>query len=172
MNVVQAPDQRLRAKTKAVKKITPELLHTIRQMVKVTKTFVDPEGVGLASTQVGLDGQFFVAKKEDLTFKAFFNPKITKYSKQTKIYTEGCLSIPNYWGEVTRHTWVDVVYTDEKGEVQKERLKGLMAHIYQHEVDHLHGKLFMDLVLEQKGRLYKVVGKDRAGADVFEEVPL
>jgi peptide deformylase len=172
MQVVQAPDQKLRVKTKPVKKITPDLLKTIKEMVKLTKTFVDPEGVGLASTQVGLDGKFFVSKQTDGSFKPFFNPRIFKYSKATKVYTEGCLSIPNYWGEVTRHTWVDVSFMDEKGQHQTTRLKGLMAHIFQHEVDHLHGKLFMDLVLEQKGKLYKVVGKDRAGADVFEEVPL
>lgn len=172
MQVVKAPDQKLRIKTKPIKKVTPELLKIIREMIKLTKTFIDPEGVGLASTQVGLDGQFFVAKLESGQFKAFFNPKITKYSKAVKVYTEGCLSIPNYWGEVTRNIWVDVHFMDEKGNQVNERLKGLMAHIFQHECDHLQGKLFMDLVLEQKGRLFKVIGKDRAGADVFEEVPL
>jgi peptide deformylase len=61
---------------------------------------------------------------------------------------------------------------NENGDIIKERLKGLSAHIYQHECDHLDGKLFMDHILQQKGRLFKVVGKDRAGGDIFEEVPL
>lgn len=172
MQVVQAPDSRLRVNTKPIKKITPDLLKEIRQMIKLTKTFVDPEGVGLASTQVGEDGAYFVGMKKDNSFAAYFNPEIVKSSKTIKVLTEGCLSIPNYWGEVKRHTWVDVKYVNEKGETIKERLKGLEAHIFQHEVDHLKGKLFMDHILEQKGRLFKVVGKDRAGGDVFEEVPL
>lgn len=172
MQVVMAPDPRLRVKTKYINKVTPALIKTVKEMIKLTKTFTDPEGVGLASTQVGLDEEFFVAKLEDNTFKAFFNPKIVKLSKKTKVFTEGCLSIPNYWGEVFRHIWVDVEYIDEKNQKVKERMRGLMAHIFQHEVDHLNGKLFMDLILEQKGRLFKVIGKDRAGGEVFEEVPL
>ena len=172
MQVVKAPDQRLRVQTKPVKQITPQIKKTIEEMVRVTKTFVDPEGVGLASTQVGLDGQFFVSKMEDESFKAFFNPRILKLSKKTKLMLEGCLSIPNFWGEVTRHVWVDAEYTDIDGNIVRERMTGLLAHIYQHEVDHLQGKLFMDHILEQKTKLYKVVGRDRAGSEIFEEVSL
>jgi peptide deformylase len=175
MQVIQAPDNRLRVSTKPVRKIDNSLRQTIGKMIKLTQTFKDPEGVGLASTQIGQSEQYFIAlvdEAEKKVFKAFFNPKILKFSKKTKVMTEGCLSIPNYWGEVKRHTWVNVSYMDEKGKTVKERLSCLTAHIFQHEVDHLNGKLFMDHVLEQKGRLFKVVGKDRAGADVFEEVPL
>lgn len=172
MHVVKAPDPKLRVQTKVINQITPTIKNTVDEMVRLTKTFVDPEGVGLASTQVGLDGQFFVSKMEDETFKAFFNPKIMKLSKKTKLMLEGCLSIPNFWGEVNRHVWVDAEYTDIEGSKIRERMTGLMAHIYQHEVDHLQGKLFMDHILEQKTKLYKVVGKDRAGSEVFEEVAL
>lgn len=172
MQIVIAPDNKLRVKTKPVRKFSPRLSQIIKEMIKLTKTFIDPEGVGLASTQIGLDEQFFVAKMEEGTFKAFFNPIILRTSKVTKVYTEGCLSIPNYWGEVTRHLWVDVKYQDISGQVIKERLKGLEAHIYQHECDHLQGKLFMDHVLEQKSKLFKVLGKDKTGADIYEQVPL
>ncbi len=157
MHVVKAPDQKLRVQTKPIKKITPDLKKTIDEMVKLTKTFVDPEGVGLASTQVGLDGQYFVAKMEDGSFKAFFNPIILKFSKKTKVMLEGCLSIPNFWGEVNRHVWVDGEYTDIDGNTVRERMTGLMGHIYQHEVDHLNGKLFMDHILEQKTKLYNIL---------------
>ncbi len=171
MEVVIAPDQKLRVKTKAVKKIAPGLLETIKQMVKVTKKYVDPEGVGLASTQIGKDEQFFIAKMNDNKFKAFFNPQILKYAKKTRVYFEGCLSIPDYYGNVTRPIWVQVSYMDQKGQTHKEKLTGIEAWIFQHEYDHLQGKLFMDKIMEQKSRLFKVVGKDRAGADIFEEVP-
>lgn len=172
MDVVIAPDNRLRVKTRPVKKISPALLQTIKEMVKLTKNFVDPEGVGLAATQVGNNEQYFIAKLEDGKFKAFFNPKILKYSKKTKFFMEGCLSIPNYWGEITRPVWVDVSYIDTNGLQVQERLTGFLAWVFQHEVDHLQGRLFMDLLMEQRGKLFKVVGKDRAGADIFEQVPL
>lgn len=141
-------------------------------MVKLTKSFIDPEGVGLASTQIGEDGQFFVAKQKDGKFIACFNPKIVKTSKKTKQFLEGCLSIPNYWGQVVRPIGVTVSYQDEEGQEVKTDLKGLQALIFQHEYDHLQGKLYMDHVLAQKGRLFKVTGRDRAGAEIFEEVPL
>lgn len=172
MKVVIAPDQRLRAQTKPVKKINPKYQEVIRGMVKLTKTFIDPEGVGLASTQIGESGQYFIMKMDDGSFRAVFNPKIIKYSKKTRVYFEGCLSIPNYYGEVTRPISVTVSYQDIDGQTHKEMLTKIEAWIFQHEYDHIQGKLFMDLVHEQKGRLFKVAGKDKAGAEIFEEVAL
>ena len=170
MQVVKAPDTRLRFKTKPVKKITPELLKTIQQMVKLTKTYTDPEGVGLASTQIGESEQYFILKEKSGSFKTVFNPQILKYSPKTKIYFEGCLSIPNYYGEVSRSTSVTVSYQDPQGKKVQEILKGLEAWIFQHEYDHLQGKLFIDYVMANKGKLYHVVGRDRAGGEIFEEV--
>lgn len=181
--LVLAPDNRLRVKTKPVKKFSDKYKNIIKEMVKLTKTFIEPEGVGLASTQIGLDGQYFIAKserrdkrliakKEDRSFVAVFNPKILSYSKKTKQVFEGCLSIPNFWGELVRPVGVTVSYQDGDGNEHTEKLTGLDAHIFQHEYDHLQGKLFMDLLMEQKGRLFKIVGKDKTGADVFEEVTL
>jgi len=172
LQLVKAPDNKLRVKTRPVKKITGGHLQTIKEMIKLTKTFMDPEGVGLASTQVGLDEQFFVSKKEDGTFRAYFNPKVIAFSKTSKKMVEGCLSIPNYWGEIVRPIAVTVEYLNEKGEKVQEKLTGLEAHVFQHECDHLEGKLFMDKVLEQKARLFKVVGRDRTGSEVVEEVAL
>jgi peptide deformylase len=172
MEVVIAPDQRLRIKTKPVKKITPELTKVIREMVKLTKTFKDPEGVGLASTQIGESEQYFVTKTKSGAFKAIFNPLIKSYTKKTRVFFEGCLSIPDYYGEVTRPIGVTVEYTDENGKKINRKLAGIEAWIFQHEYDHLQGKLFVDYVLEQKSRLFKVVGKDKAGAEIFEEVEL
>lgn len=172
MQVVYAPDPKLRIQTKPVKKISPALLQTLKEMVKLTKTFKDPEGVGLASTQVGLDGAFFVAKKEDEGFLMIINPEILSFGKRTKTYFEGCLSTPNLWGEVKRHLQIKVKYQDESGQTHTETFKGLMAHIFQHEIDHINGIIFQDKVLQQEGRFYKFSGKDKAGQDTFEEINL
>ncbi len=170
MKVVTAPDPRLRAKTKMVKKITPQLLQTIKEMEKVTNSFKDPEGVGLASTQIGQGEQYFISKNKDGSFKAVFNPKILSLSPKKKVYLEGCLSILNYYGEVTRSLTVKVSYQNAQGQQITETLRGLDAWIFQHEYDHLQGRLFIDHVMENKTRLFKVVGKDRAGAEIFEEI--
>lgn len=172
MELIIAPNSVLRIQTKPIKKVSPNLLKTIKEMIKLTKTFIDPEGVGLASTQIGQNGQYFVAKTNDGKFKAFFNPKTISTSKKTKKMMEGCLSIPNHWGEVSRNVWIKVTYLNEAGKQVEERLTGLIAHIFQHECDHLIGKLFVDRVLQDKGKLYKVIGKDKAGDDIYQEIPI
>lgn len=171
MQVVQAPDKKLRVQTKPIKKINPTLLNTLRQMVKLTKTFKNPEGVGLASTQVGLEESFFVAKDGERFIKVI-NPKAISFSKKTKTYFEGCLSVKDMWGEVKRHLSIKVSYQDESGKTINKTLRGVLAWIFQHEIDHLNGILFSDRVLQQKGRFYKYTGKDKTGTDLFEEVSL
>lgn len=171
MQIVKAPDPRLRVKTKPVKKINPGLLKTLKDMVKLTKTFKDPEGVGLASTQVGLEESFFVAKNGK-DFISVVNPKILSKGKRTRRFFEGCLSVPNMWGEVNRPTTITVSYQNTRGKTVTVSLKGILAWIFQHEVDHLNGILFADCVLEQKGRFYKFTGKDKTGTDMFEEVEI
>lgn len=172
MQVVLAPDVKLRIQTKRIKKITPALVQTLKEMVKLTRTFKDPEGVGLASTQVGLDGAFFVAKKEDGTFLTVINPQIISHGKAVKKYFEGCLSTPNLWGEVKRHLQIKVSYLDETGQTHTKTVKGLLAHIFQHEIDHINGIIFQDKVLQQGNKFYKFTGKDKTGADTFEEITI
>lgn len=171
MQVVKAPDQRLRVQTKPVKKINGALTQTLNEMVALTKTFKDPEGVGLAATQVGLEGSFFVAK-DDKHFISVINPKIISVGKRTKKYFEGCLSVPNMWGEVKRALNIKVTYQDTNGKTATKSLTGIPAWIFQHEIDHLNGVLFSDRVLQQKGKFYKFTGKDKTGTDTFEEVTL
>lgn len=170
--VVKAPDSKLRVKTKLVKKIGPALSNIIKDMIKTTLSFKDPEGVGLASTQIGKDERYFVGMIGGKKLKAFINPQITWMSKKTKSYFEGCLSIPNYWGEAIRALSIKATYQDLEGNQHQETLKGVDAWIFQHEVDHLHGVLFVDRVLEQKGRFFKFVGKDKRGEDQFEQVSI
>ena len=178
MEVVKAPNSKLRIKTKPVKKISPALLKTLKEMIKLTKTFKDPEGVGLAATQVGLTERFFVAKtlpagsQGGKEFIIVINPKILSLSKKTKTYFEGCLSTPDIWGEVKRHLSIKVSYLDESGKPITTLLKGVLAWIFQHEVDHLDGILFQDRVLQQKGKFYRFTGKDKTGKDIFEEINL
>ncbi|MBI2597127.1 peptide deformylase [Candidatus Daviesbacteria bacterium] len=192
LKVVKAPDSRLRIQCKQVKKFNPSLLDTLKEMVKLTQTFQDPEGVGLAATQVGLKESFFVARIHDSKnipppepgqrssrwknynkdFVAIINPKILSYSKATKTYFEGCLSVLNIWGQLKRHISIKVAYQDINGNQVTKTLKGIAAWIFQHEVDHLNGILFSDRVLEQKGRFYKFIGKDKTGTDMFEEITI
>lgn len=175
IKLLRAPDPKLRTILKPVKKITPALGQTCRQMIKLTKTFVDPEGIGLAANQIGLGERFFVAKmgpSKKGQFKAYVNPQILSLSKKTKKYFEGCLSIPSYWGEVKRSTSIKVSFQDETGKSHQATFKGNNAWVFQHEMDHLDGVIFPDRVLQQKGRFFKHTGKDSTGQDVYQEMTL
>lgn len=171
MQIVIAPNQILRSKAKLVTKVSLHHLSMVQEMIKIASKFKDPEGVGLAAPQVGILERFFIAKFDD-SFKAFFNPEILFYGKRIKKFLEGCLSIPDYYGEVMRPTLIKVKYQNTEREIVYQRLTGLAAMVFQHEFDHLEGRLFVDYVMEQKSKLYKVVGKDKAGSDIFEEVVL
>lgn len=172
MTVLRAPDPRLRTKTKIVKKITPQLLKAAKDMIKLASSFRDPEGVGLSSNQIGRSERFFVAKISDGNFEIVINPEILSASKRTKTFFEGCLSVPDYYGETRRPISVKVSYINKDGQKIEKKLKGNPAWIFQHEFDHINGVLFVDRVLEQKGRMFKFTGKDKTGNDIFEEVRL
>lgn len=161
----------------------------VEEMKKALLSAKDPIGVGLAAPQVGYSLRIFIAKP---TLKSpilvFINPKIvssikykvlsikndpilnTKYKiHNTKL--EGCLSLPNIWGEVKRTPSIKISYMDEKGKKYSKEFNGFIATIIQHEMDHLQGILFTKRVLEQKGTLYKS-HKDEKGEDVFEEIEI
>lgn len=111
------------------------------------------DGVGLAAPQVNVPLQIFIVSKRVLKGKdksldkdiVCINPKIVKFSKTKKwLDGEGCLSVRWYYGRVLRSTNVTLEYFDEFGQKQSRGAGGLLAHIFQHECDHLQGELFID----------------------------
>ena len=105
-------------------------------------------GIGLAASQVGENVCLFVihpdfAEEAD-GHLVYLNPQITKISRGLIEQEEGCLSLPETWGTVSRSAKVTVKAQDENGEKFKVRAKGLLARLFQHEVDHLSGTLFID----------------------------
>jgi peptide deformylase len=76
--------------------------------------------------------------------RAFINPEVVWESEQKSVYDEGCLSIPDQYGEVIRPAQVRIKFQDEKGETHEELFDGLDSHCVQHEIDHLNGVLFID----------------------------
>lgn len=105
-------------------------------------------GIGLSANQIGLDLNVFVAEVPDpdggMKFYAVFNPKFEKLSEEKVIFEEGCLSVPETWGQVERPERVVLSGFDKRGKPVKFKAWGLLARIFQHEMDHLSGKLFID----------------------------
>jgi peptide deformylase len=166
-------------------RIDQSILKLIEQMKKVLLSASDPKGVGLAAPQVGKSLKIFLAKPTDKSaIMTFINPEIVQISpdksniekseKENESKTEkleGCLSLPNIWGPVLRSPLLTLEFFDEKGTKHKQKFKGFMATIIQHETDHLNGVLFPKRVLEQSGTLYKS-HKNKKGEDEFEEIEI
>lgn len=117
-----------------------EIDDLVREM---DKSMQEADGIGLSANQVGLDMRVFVARW-DGKFYAVFNPEIKEASKEKTLIEAGCLSIPNKYGEVERAESVVLHGYNKQGKKIKIRAWGMLAHIFQHEVDHLQGKLFTD----------------------------
>jgi len=100
-------------------------------------------GIGLSANQVGLEWRMFIANYRN-KFYAIFDPVISKHSVEKETLEEGCLSIPETFVEVPRYLWITLEGLDQNGKKIKIRTSGIMARIFQHELDHLNGKLITD----------------------------
>ncbi len=146
--VLTEPNQTLRKTSKAVsvKKIkTPEMAELLADMVETMKK---ENGVGVAAPQIGINERIFIAQTPNGP-KAFINPKIVEKSFKIMDYEEGCLSVPGVktkrkWGKTKRHRSVTVKALDDNGEEFEMKGTGLLSVIFQHEIDHLDGTLFID----------------------------
>jgi len=129
----------LREKAEPVVKIDSELKKLVQEMKKIMKKH---EGLGLAANQVGVKKRVFVMEVEGKNYVCI-NPVIVK-KKGEKLMEEGCLSVPEKWGEVPRAEEVILKYQNLWGKEKTLKAKGLLAQVIQHEVDHLDGILFID----------------------------
>ena len=120
---------------------------------RMLATVKDEQGVGIAAPQVGLNIKAIWVQrfdKEGKPFEFFVNPEIKWMSSALRLGAEGCLSIPNERGEVYRSLVIDLAYETLEGEKKRELVEGFTAVIFQHEYDHLIGKLFTERIKEQK----------------------
>lgn len=127
------------------KKFQRELRVTLEKMKKL---MVSVQGIGLSANQAGIPYRFFVARAADkdgkMKFYSAMNPKIIKIGKTKEAIEEGCLSVPMKFGPVDRAVSLTLECYNLQGKKIKIEAKGLLARIFQHETDHLDGKLFID----------------------------
>lgn len=115
---------------------------------KMREAMHKANGVGLSANQIGIPYRVFVAQVPDaqghMKFYSLFNPKIEKPSEETETLEEGCLSIPETFGPVERAYRLTLAAQDKTGKKVKIKAWGLLARVFQHEMDHLNGRLFID----------------------------
>lgn len=132
-------DPVLRERTTPVPEVTDELRALIDAMFE---TMYAAEGIGLAAPQVGRSERLFVADVDGTPY-VFVNPEIVASEGMDRA-EEGCLSIPEIFGDVNRPDWVHARALDRDGKPFEIEARGLLARCIQHELDHLDGKLFID----------------------------
>jgi peptide deformylase len=141
-------DPILREGTKPVAAITAEVQRLIDDMFE---TMYAARGIGLAAPQVGRSERLAVVDVDDEPM-VLINPEILESSSATEKAEEGCLSIPDVYGDVERPKGVRVRAMDRDGNVFEREASGLLARCMQHEIDHLHGKMFIDYMSVLKKR--------------------
>jgi peptide deformylase len=144
LKILYLPDERLRKVSSPVVEFNDELQTLIDDMFE---TMYQAHGVGLAAPQVGVNIRLSVvdvSEKRDQR-QVFINPEIIE-SHGLEKYKEGCLSVPGAMEIVERSSKIKVKALDRHGQAFEMECEGLLAECLQHEIDHLNGKLFIDLL--------------------------
>lgn len=157
LDIVTLPDKILRQKARPVTRFDDELQQLIDDMIE---TMREAPGVGLAAPQIGRSIRLAVIEtlpdideegneiEGSRELFAIINPEISWRSRKMVDGIEGCLSIPGYVGEVERHEEIRLRALDRYGKPLKLKVKGWTARIFQHEIDHLNGVLYIDQLTE------------------------
>ena len=144
LKIVKVGDDVLRKKCRPVEEITPKIIRLLDDM---TQTMRDANGVGLAAPQVGILRRIVVIEVEEGNVIELINPKIIAYAGE-QVGNEGCLSVPGKWGTVSRPMHVTVRATNRHGEEFELTGSELLARAICHELDHLDGKLYIDIATD------------------------
>ena len=144
--IITLPHPTLRRKARKVTNFGPKLQTLIDDMVE---TLRDAPGVGLAAPQIDVPVRVIVIEfghEEEVPLKlhVVINPEIQRLSKDTMLGVEGCLSMPLILGEVDRSVEATISGQNRRGQPVKLKTKGWLARIFQHEIDHLNGVMFID----------------------------
>ncbi len=157
LDIIILPDKILRQKARPVTRFDDDLQQLIDDMIE---TMREAPGVGLAAPQIGKSLRLTVIEtlpevdeegneiEDSRDLYVIANPEITWRSRNMVDGIEGCLSIPGYVGEVERHEEIRVRALDRHGKSLKLKVNGWTARIFQHEIDHLNGVLYIDQLTE------------------------
>lgn len=167
--IVMYPDEVLRKKMPEVKLVS-DVASKVNELKAVLEA--SKNGAGLAASQLGFEARFFGLKTEKKV-NVLINPKILAvYGQKTypiivgegekdEDFLEGCLSFPDLYGTVKRYLKIEVSWQEISGDKfinKKKTMNGFEAIVFQHELDHIDGVLFIDHIKEDQGKLYKFIG--------------
>ena len=164
-DIISLPNEHLRQRSKKVGLIDDNIKALISNMQEATLDWEDSRehevGVALASIQLDKPLRVVIIRnnfnnKKDRSFSVFINPSITKYEGEVAEDYEGCLSVPNLYGKVPRNAKVRIKALDENGNPIRLKAEGFLARVFQHEIDHTNGIVFIDHIKEDPEAFYRL----------------
>jgi peptide deformylase len=181
--IVLSDNPLLRKKSRRVRRVDPTLQELTDDMVE---TMHAANGIGLAAIQIGVPERVIVVQlpeeeneegeqeegksPEDGELYVIINPQLARKSRDVEEGIEGCLSVPGWIGEVLRHHAVTVKGLDPRGQPVRIKAEGLLARVFQHEIDHCDGILFIDHI-EDPEKVWPVPEGEEEAAEAAQEVP-
>jgi peptide deformylase len=164
-DIITLPNPHLRQKSKRVGIITPEIKQIVDGMKAATINWDESRehevGVALAAVQIDRLYRIVVVRsdyndKANHDFTVFINPEITKLEGKVEADFEGCLSVPNIYGKVPRNTKARVKALDINGKEFRVTAEGFLARIFQHEIDHTKGVVFIDHIKDNPEAFFQL----------------
>ncbi|HEU5004933.1 MAG TPA: peptide deformylase [Candidatus Saccharimonadales bacterium] len=177
--IITLPNPHLRQKSKRITFVSPEVTKVIEEMKAATLDWESTRehelGVALAAVQIDKLYRLVIVRndfdnKENQTFSVFINPEIIKFEGEVKSDYEGCLSITDIYGKVPRHTKVRVRALDEQGREIRVKAEGFLARVFQHEIDHTNGLMFVDHIKDSPDNFYRLTEEGKLESLPYEEV--
>ena len=172
-DIIALPNPHLRQKSQRVGIVTPEIKQLVADMQSATINWDQSRehevGVALAAVQVDKLYRIVVVRnnfddKNDHDFTAFINPEITKTAGDLVEDFEGCLSVPNIYGKVKRYHKVKVKALDLDGKEFRVTAEGFLARIFQHEIDHTNGIVFIDHIKDSPEAFFQLTADGKMEA--------
>lgn len=164
-SIITLPHRSLRKTSQKVGIVTDDIKKVIQDMQAATLDWEQSRahevGVALAAVQINVLLKIIVIRnnfdnENDKSFSVFINPEITKYEGSIEEDYEGCLSVLNIYGKVPRYTKVRVKALNQNGEEIRITAEGFLARVFQHEIDHVNGKVFIDHIKDKPEAFFQL----------------
>jgi peptide deformylase len=179
--IVFSDNPLLRERSRRVRRVGSDTQQLVDDMVE---TMHKANGIGLAAIQVGVPERVIIVQlppepepeaegeqnPDSGELYVVINPELARKSREVEDGIEGCLSVPGWVGEVSRHSAVTVKGLDRRGQRVRIKAEGLLARVFQHEIDHCDGILFTDHI-EDPDRIWPVEEGQEEAAEAAQEVP-
>jgi peptide deformylase len=164
--IVLSDDMLIRKKSHKVRRVTPSVERLIGDMID---SMEEARGIGLAAIQIGVPERVIIVRRPESEddpdsgkLYVVVNPQLARRSRETEEGVEGCLSVPGWAGEVSRHCAVTVKGRDRRGQTVRIKAEGLLARVFQHEIDHCDGILYIDHITDPEKMWSVPVGEEEA----------